>query len=101
MFVLIGRLKRATPEGALTKGVWHAAYVGERQLFRHHWGTGAASTSRSVTGAQPKCGANMMTGGKGLHQITYGEPKCRRCRRVLGLPNEPISDERRLGISRA
>ena len=71
VFVLIGRLKRATPEGALTKGVWHAAYVGERQLFRHHWGTGAASTSRSVTGAQPKCGANMMTGGKGGSTVIF------------------------------
>lgn len=87
----IGRLDRKLPPGHFPPGhpypVWHAAYYGERVLRRHLWGMPEhmQPPPRTVRGILPLCGANMMTAKKGMDEVTWGKPTCRRCRKKLGL----------------
>ena len=79
------KIGRHTPvnivHGKSVHGVWHAAYAGERPS--HQWGL-LPPQKPKVSGLLPLCGQGMMTNFKGLEQITWGKPTCRRCLKKLG-----------------
>lgn len=83
MVMLIGRKHDVgLVSGHFVPGVWHAAFVGNKPATQRGI---LPPLKPKVEGLLPLCGASMMTGYRGMQNVSLGEPTCLRCRKKLGL----------------